>query len=143
MVNVFYADDDEDDRFLFESAMSEINKPVALTCFASGDKLEKALIEDNYDCELVFLDLNMPGKGSLQTLESLQQAIRINNLKVIIFTTSADKQVIQKTFNQNAVLFVQKPTNFNSLVNALQEIIDNRKNLELPVSFMDFQYNFK
>jgi CheY-like chemotaxis protein len=123
--------------------MSEINKPVALTCFASGDKLEKALIEDNYDCELVFLDLNMPGKGSLQTLESLQQAIRINNLKVIIFTTSADKQVIQKTFNQNAVLFVQKPTNFNSLVNALQEIIDNRKNLELPVSFMDFQYNFK
>jgi hypothetical protein len=32
-VNVFYADDDEDVRFVFKSAIVEISVPVDLTCF--------------------------------------------------------------------------------------------------------------
>ncbi len=142
-IKIFYADDDEDDQFLFKSAISKINTPVALTCFSGGYNLEKALVDNKYDCELVFLDLNMPGKSGLETLESLQNAIKFNNLKVVIFTTSAGKHVVQKTHTQNAVLFVQKPTNFSLLVSALQEIIDNRNKLQLPVPIGKFQYNFK
>lgn len=140
-LNIFYADDDEDDRFLFKSAISEIKTAITLSCFTSGFNLEKALFENDYDCELVFLDLNMPGESGLQTLDSLQNAIQTNNLKVVIFTTSADLQVVQKTFGRNAVLFVQKPLNFNSLVATLQQIIDNRNLLTLPILFKDFQYH--
>jgi DNA-binding NtrC family response regulator len=139
-VKIFYADDDEDDRFLFEAAIREINIPVDLTCFSGGHSMERMLAENKYDCELVFLDLNMPGKSGLETLDSLQIAIKMNMLKVVIFSTSADKNLVQKTHNQNAVLFVQKPKSFNLLVTTLQKIIDTRDSLQIPVTFEKFQH---
>ena len=142
-IKVFYADDDEDDRFVFESAIRELAIPVELTCFSGGYKMERMLAECNYDCELVFLDLNMPGKSGLETLDSLQNAIIAHQLKIIIFTTSAEKPVVQKTHSQNAVRFVQKPVNFSLLVATLGNVIDCRHMLQLPVPFQDFEFNLE
>lgn len=141
-IKIFYADDDEDDRFLFKTAVSELKIPVELSCFSSCNQLEKALAEQNYICDFVFLDLNMPGKSGLETLNTLQHVIKNNQLKVIIYTTSAARKVIKQTYDQNAVLFVQKPVDFKSILNALEQIITRRLPLQFPISFKNFQYKF-
>ncbi|MEO7526813.1 MAG: response regulator [Chitinophagaceae bacterium] len=142
-IKIFYADDDEDDRSFFDSALSKIDKPVELHCFPDGLMMEKALEENHYNCDLVFLDLNMPGRSGLETLATLKKPIEKSDLKVIIFTTSADEALIRKTHDQKAVLYVQKPDNMKSLTSLLKEIIDKRESFKLPVPFESFYFKKK
>src|ERR1700712_4443832 len=104
-LKIFYADDDADDRFLFDTALQQSDISYALSTFENGQLLENELFKRSYDCDIIFLDLNMPQKGGLETLSSLQNEIKSKDLKVVIFTTSADDRVVRKTYDLNAVLF--------------------------------------
>jgi DNA-binding NarL/FixJ family response regulator len=139
-VRIFYADDDADDRFLFETALEQVKSNVEIKSFDSGSSLEEALSSENYNCDLVFLDLNMPGKSGLETLQSLQPAIKTKRLKVVVLTTSSDPHVVKKSFDLNAVLFVQKPNDFTELEATLRTIISKRNYFHLPVTFKDFKF---
>lgn len=141
VVKVYYVEDDEDDQVLFRDALSEINIPIDLACFSGGEEFERVLKKRDCEGELLFLDLNLRGKSGLQILDSIQSEIKQNNLKVVIFSTSAALQNVQETYKRNAVLFVQKPVDFNLLVDILRGIIINRKTLQLPVLFQNFLYS--
>ena len=139
-VKIFYADDDADDRFLFETALEKVKSNVNIKSFDSGSSLELALSSEDYDCDLVFLDLNMPGKSGLDTLQSLQPAIKTRRLKVVVLTTSSDPYVVKMSYDLNAVLFVQKPNDFRQLEVTLKTIISKRDFFQLPVTFKDFKF---
>ncbi len=138
-IRIFYADDDLDDHYLFETALLNSVVPYKLTAFTSGLSLEKELIENNYNCDLVFLDINMPGKDGLAVLETLQPTLKKNLVRVIVFSTSNDPRIIKKTFELKASLFVQKPNSFKELQITVQTILER-----MTSSTADFEnFNFK
>jgi CheY-like chemotaxis protein len=139
-VKIFYADDDSDDRFLFRAALQELGVAFQLEEFENGVALEDALAKENNHSDLIFLDLNMPQKNGLETLASLKDVIPEKKLKIIVFTTAGNEEVIKETFQLNAVLFVKKPSDFHELMATLGFILNHAGQYKLPVVFEDFTF---
>lgn len=76
--------------------------------------------------ELIFLDINLPGKSGFELLEELDDA------PYVIFVTAYDQFAI-KAFEVNALDYILKPVNNDRLSEAIEKIknqIQNKKTLE-------------
>ncbi len=80
--------------------------------------------------QLVFLDINMPGKSGFELLEELDES------PYVIFVTAYDQFAI-KAFEVNALDYLLKPVNANRLAEAIDKAkkqIGASKNEELKMS---------
>src|ERR1039457_5741545 len=88
-LNILLADDDADDRFLFEKALKEIPITTHLTTVHDGDQLINYLSENSEHLpDLLFLDLSMPRKTGFECLSEIKENKKLNDLPVIMFSTS-------------------------------------------------------
>ena len=73
---IFHADDDEDDRMLFMDAIAELNLPIKVQQAEDGQKLLNCLYSPELEIpEIVFLDINMPGKSGFECLEEIRNSV--------------------------------------------------------------------
>lgn len=107
---IFYTDDDEDDRDFFLDAIKELEQPIQVTTQCNGDELIHCLKNPPPVPNIIFLDLNMPGKNGFMVLAELKSTELTKNFPVIIFSTSHDKIAIEKCRNLGADLYVTKPS---------------------------------
>ncbi len=122
-VLVMLADDDHDDRDLLEEAISDISKNIRVQPVADGLELMKILNEPAQPLpSLIFLDLNMPGKGGKQCLKEIRNNARLNAVPVVIYSTSANKKDIQETHGIGANRYISKPNTFKGLVAVLEKV---------------------
>ena len=122
-LSVFLADDDADDRFLFEEALLEVRNDVKVTMLNNGDQLMKCLDEKNTQHpNLIFLDLNMPLKNGMECLEEIKKNTKLKDIPVIIFSTSNQKETINQVYIKGATYYMCKPDNFEKLKNLLDKI---------------------
>src|SRR4051812_20527820 len=93
-INVLLADDDQDDRHFFDLALKDISTPTMLTTAEDGEKL-LAYLENDTDPlpDVLFLDLNMPRKNGAECLLHLQLNPKLNQLPVIIYSTSLHENI--------------------------------------------------
>src|SRR4051812_18114104 len=90
-LRVLLADDDEDDRTFFQDALKEINLDALLFAVEDGEELLKVLGSGPVQLpHLVFLDLNMPGKGGKECLKEIRSLSHLDQTPVIIFSTSVN-----------------------------------------------------
>ncbi|HNP18384.1 MAG TPA: LytTR family DNA-binding domain-containing protein [Fulvivirga sp.] len=86
----------------------------------AADAVEaKALIEDKRP-DLIFLDIQMPGKNGFELLEDLDE------VPDVIFTTAYDEYAI-KAFEYNALDYLQKPIQKDRLAGALNKVNDKNE----------------
>ena len=71
---------------------------------------------------LVLLDLNMPGIDGRKTLEIIKKDPELKKIPVVILTTSADERDIEQCYALGASTYIQKPVNFDGLVEAISRI---------------------
>ena len=124
VTNIFLADDDEDDRFIFEEALKEIQVPTSLVTAIDGEQLMVALntLKGNLP-DVLFLDLNMPRKNGFQCLREIRQNKNLRSLRTIIFSTSYEKEVIELLFKAGADHYIKKPTEFNELKKVIERVL--------------------
>ncbi|MGV3461589.1 MAG: response regulator [Flavobacterium sp.] len=114
--NIFLADDDADDREFFADALKEVKQDAVLTESRDGNELMRLLQSpDTQQPDLIFLDLNMPGKSGYQCLEEIRSNESLKDNIVVIFTTSSLQEDIDKLYKMGANLFITKPTDFSHL----------------------------
>ena len=115
-LSVYLADDDEDDRFLFEEALMQVKKNVKITMLNNGEQLLKILDQkkSNYP-NLIFLDLNMPLKNGFECLDEIKKDNNLKDIPVIIFSTSNQKETINQVYIKGATYYMCKPDNFVKL----------------------------
>ena len=82
-----------------------------------------AMIND-LNPQLIFLDINMPGKDGFELLEML------DNIPVIVFTTAFDEYAI-KSFEYNALDYLLKPINQKRFADAVLKINERLHNDEV------------
>lgn len=122
-LSVYMADDDADDRFLFEEALMEVRKNVNITMLNNGEQLMKCLAENNsHYPNLIFLDLNMPLKNGIECLEEIKKNDNLKNIPVIIFSTSNQKETINQVYIKGATYYMCKPDNFEKLKLLLDKV---------------------
>ncbi len=112
-LNILLADDDTDDCFFFKDALEGIPISLELTVVHDGEQLMQFLnIETNPLPHILFLDLNMPRKNGFECLLEINQNKKLNNIPVIIFSTSFEKEVVNKLYENGAKYFIRKPSDF-------------------------------
>lgn len=70
--------------------------------------------------DLIFLDIQMPGKNGFELLEDIEF------VPDVIFTTAYDEYAL-KAFEYNALDYLQKPVQIDRLAGAISKVADNRE----------------
>jgi CheY-like chemotaxis protein len=112
-LNVILAEDDFDDRLLFEEAINELPVNVQLTTVSDGEELISWLTNIKSKLpDILFLDLNMPRKNGFATLGEIKRNARLQDLPVIIFSTATNEEMIKQVFKDAAHYYIKKPIHF-------------------------------
>jgi CheY-like chemotaxis protein len=122
--NIFIADDDEDDRYLFINALNELDRNINCEFAIDGKDVLTKLKHIDLLPDVLFLDLNMPKLNGLECLRKIKNDIRMVNLPVVIFTTSQNPADIEATYSMGANVFFTKPNDYNELKNKLRRILN-------------------
>ncbi|GIZ10137.1 response regulator [Flavobacterium sp. UMI-01] len=127
-LNIFYADDDEDDLMFFSDAVESIsntnNAVIKLHIHRNGEKLVDKIKELNSANGVVFLDLNMPKKSGFQFLEEIRNESVIKKFPVIIYSTSSNKNDINRSLQLGANFYAVKPYKFDDLQKMILAILN-------------------
>ena len=126
-VDILLVEDNPSDVRLMKEALVECEAPVRLQVIGDGssaiaflnghDSTQKALPH------LVVLDLNLPGKNGREVLRHIRQsASPLSEIPVIILTTSANEEDIQRCYQQRANCYVVKPVDLEEFIDAVNSI---------------------
>jgi len=119
------ADDDEDDRMLFEKAMENLKVDTELSIFTNGQGLMDHLNSPDYRMpDLIFLDLNMPVKNGMECLKEIRANTQFNEISIAIYSTSSSERDIDETFINGANVYLKKPNDFGKLKEAITKAIE-------------------
>jgi CheY-like chemotaxis protein len=133
------ADDDADDRMLFEEAVNEVNGKIKTISSIDGVQLMDALLDVNFtEPDIIFLDINMPKKNGLECLEQIRLSPKLKNIPVVIYSTCSQKDTINKAMEFGANFFIKKPDNFDTLKKILKKILTRDFSLQEPVDSFDY-----
>ena len=127
-LSVYLADDDADDRMLFEEALSEVSADVILITAKNGEQLMHVLANETPPVpHLIFLDLNMPIKNGFQCLEQIKNDDKYTGIPVVIFSTSCQKEAIDEVYSKGADFYICKPDSFQKLKGLLNTVFTINK----------------
>ncbi|NBC65643.1 MAG: response regulator [Bacteroidetes bacterium] len=140
-LRIILAEDDPDDRLLFNEAIDELPVSVELTTFNDGDDLMEWLSDNNNKLpDVLFLDLNMPRKNGFAALGEIKRDASLEDLPVIVFSTATNKAMIKQVFKDAAHYYIRKPIHFWELkeliYKSLRLIADNETDLPGKENFM-------
>ncbi|MDQ3015711.1 MAG: response regulator [Bacteroidota bacterium] len=120
---VLLADDDADDRMFFEDAVEEIELKINLLTVKDGQELISFLERDTVMLpQVLFLDLNMPFKNGLQCLHEIRSNASLNDICIVLYSTTARQTDIDEGFDRGANFFIHKPSSFTDLKKILSKL---------------------
>ena len=139
-INILLADDDDADCLLFKEALEELPVSATLTIVHNGEQLiEKISKKENTLPDVLFLDLNMPRKNGFASLEFLKRSNELQDLPVVIYSTSSNEEMIKNVFRNAAHYYICKPNDFLQLKKVIYEalmLITQKNSLPLKEKFM-------
>ena len=120
----FLIDDDIDDQEIFQIALQRIDQSISF--IAESDCIEglRKLKEDSsFVPDFIFLDVNMPKMNGIQCLPEIKKLGHLKDVKIIMYSTSTDAQIISSSKRLGADDFLVKPDRISLLVSKLTQIL--------------------
>ena len=95
-----------------------------MTCETAkdGSQLMNMLNASESLPDIIFLDLNMPGKNGKKCLEEIRGNKKFAKVQVVIYSTSVSKKDIDDTFSLGANLYIRKPNTFKELTEVIKKV---------------------
>jgi CheY-like chemotaxis protein len=123
--HILLADDDEDDRALFTDALQELYGHIKLTTAKNGVDLMRLLETWRGTLpDVIFLDLNMPLKNGFECLDEIKAEDRLQELPVVVLSTSSQKETMDMIFKKKASMYIQKPGSYPELRSAIEQALN-------------------
>ena len=119
--NIWLADDDIDDREVFEDAVKQILPSTTVTTFLNGELLMDALHAGQVP-DILFLDINMPCKDGMDCLKEIRAMVQFSRLPIIMFSSSVQPKHVESAYGFGANLYYSKPTTFYELIAGLSNL---------------------
>src|SRR5687767_9482039 len=127
---ILLAEDRPDDVFLMERALQKVKSRHPLRVVTDGQKaIEYLSGQGEYSDRvafpfpgLVILDLKMPGVGGFEVVEWMRKTPQTRLTPIIILSTSALPEDINRAYELGANAYMIKPTDHRSLERLLQTI---------------------
>ncbi|MRX69761.1 Response regulator receiver domain-containing protein [Flavobacterium resistens] len=112
--NILQIDDDVDDCEFFMEALQAVSDADYTAMHNSVEALNR-LIRQELIPDIIFLDLNMPIMSGFEFLVAIKTQKIIQDIPVVIFSTSQFEETKLKARNYGAKEFISKPSDFNEL----------------------------
>lgn len=126
MKRIFYADDDQDDRELFVTAISSVTENSDVLLANDGSQLCKHLQEKVPPVpDFLFLDLNMPVKNGYDCLKEIKANPFYNSMRVIVLSTSCESHDIDLTYTLGADFYICKESSYERYKTSIKKAIDS------------------
>ncbi len=110
---ILLADDDTDDCLFFKDALQDMPILTLFTAVHDGEQLMQHLSnQTNKLPDILFLDLNMPRKNGFECLSEIKLNKKLQNIPVVVFSTSFEKEVVSQLYINGAQYFIRKPSEF-------------------------------
>lgn len=117
-------EDDPDMVDLLREAFRKAGMPEPAAVLNTGEALIRLLTETAEDYalgrrpfpSLILVDLVLPGKSGIEVVEWIRAQPNLPRIPVIMFSTTADPERINRSYQAGANSYLMKPTNFDSLV---------------------------
>ena len=121
IMKTFVVEDEPHSLSRLKTLLSEIQE---ISIIGQADNGIQAVSEINkLRPELVFMDINLPGKNGFEVISALEYRPKI------IFITAYQEYAI-KAFEENAVDYLLKPISLERLQSAVNKVIQSNKTLE-------------
>lgn len=120
MKKVLIADDEESGRILIKQYLADFPDLILIAEVNNGVDAIKEI--NRFKPDLVFLDIQMPGKTGFEVLSYLEE------LPAIIFSTAYDQYAL-KAFEVHAVDYLLKPYTKERFAQAIQHLNYNQEKL--------------
>jgi len=122
-LKICLADDDSDDRELFQEALIDVNPTSEMLLFKDGSELIGTLPKIEHVPDFLFLDLNMTKMDGKETLAKIRENKRYDPLFVVIYSTSSAAGDIKDCLELGANGYMVKPASFKALKDGIAGII--------------------
>ncbi len=120
----FLIDDDGDDQEIFSLALNTIDENIGFVTANDGiEALDKLHIDNAFTPHFIFLDLNMVRMNGRECLRELKKIPRLNNIPVIIYSTSSEQKDITETIMLGAADYIVKPPSISLLTKRLEQVL--------------------
>ncbi len=120
---ILLIDDDEDDQEIFLTALERVSDTVTCTAIGNARNALQQLEEKKLLADIIFLDLNMPVMNGQQFLSAIKKNSQLDQIPVIIFSTTSHPDTITLVKEMGADDFITKPDKFDELVGMLKSFI--------------------
>jgi len=121
--NIWLADDDADDRLVFEIAIKEIRPRSVITAAANGKQLFELLRDCKALPDILFLDLNMPYKDGKQCLRELREKKTFDTISIVVYSNSDHIAHVNHAYGLGANLYLRKPNRYSELIKTLEDVL--------------------
>jgi CheY-like chemotaxis protein len=121
----FIIDDDEDDREIFCAVMEGVASPCICVTAGNGQVALEMLNDGKVSPDIIFLDLNMPLMGGRQFLQEINRLKILEDIPIVVLTTSADATTKAALLESGAKAFITKPDKFSEWERVLIQVKEN------------------
>lgn len=120
---IFLAEDDHDDIYVFERALTGMKVNCALRVFGNGQEVLDALrAGGSRQPDIVFLDINMPIQTGLECLLNIREHLS-KSLPVFLFSTAQDRLTVEQARKLGATGYLSKPSTMEELSSLLTNVM--------------------
>ena len=121
--NLFLAEDDDEDIMFFTDIISDISPDIQITVAKNGIELMSLLKAEKLLPDFIFLDLNMPIKTGFECLKEIRSSEKWKAIKIVILTTSSQREQIKEVYKMGADLYLQKPNSYSTFRDTLSKCL--------------------
>ena len=129
-INILLADDDREDRIIFDKALSEIPIATNLCMVKDGARLMHLLDANTGPLpDILFLDLSMPYKTGFECLAEIKENEKLKALPVVMLTASftrgleLENSLKHTLAGMGAQDYIRKTGNFEQLKQVLEQTL--------------------
>jgi CheY-like chemotaxis protein len=124
-MNVLFVDDDVEDREFFVDALSYVNPKLLCVLARDCEQALTILNTSGQYPQYIFLDIHMPAMDGRSCLRRIKSDERFRDIKVVMYSTTSDQQLMEDYKKLGATYFLVKPTTFKGLCDSLSVLLEN------------------